>query len=239
MPPHRSFPPSVAIFWLCEPDDWTSQQLSGRDAAISLRDIQERPVAPKATKLAVELACTNGDLAGQLTFGAMEGDLHSETLNLEGPVSMLVGPSASRKPPQDDHALRRLVAALSANSVTLTASNLTELQSLLAQIGKLGPPEAMRYISGIARLRCVRVKRLLHVDPVPMPILVPCLQITLSIHETAFAGHAIHTFAKMMEQYFLRYAGPQDGIELVISSLRGGEIYRGEPVLGPPGLVFV
>ncbi|MBF3470258.1 hypothetical protein C1W78_28120 [Burkholderia pseudomallei] len=86
MPPHRSFPrrSSVAIFWLCEPDDWTSQQLSGRDAAISLRDIQERPVAPKATKLAVELACTNGDLAGQLTFGAMEGDLHSETLNLEG-----------------------------------------------------------------------------------------------------------------------------------------------------------
>lgn len=169
----------------------------------------------------------------------MEGDLHSETLNLEGPVSMLVGPSASSKPPQDDHALRRLVAALSANGVTFTTSNLTELQSLLAQIGKLGPPQAMRYISGIARLGCVRVKRLLHVDPVPMPILVPCLQITLSIDETAFAGHAIHTFAKMMEQYFLRYAGPQDGIELVISSLRGGEIYRGEPVLRPPGLVFV
>lgn len=241
IPPHRSVHhwSPVGVFWLHEREGWARREMTDVNAAISLLDIHARPVTPKATKLTVELTCTNGDLAGQLTFGATDGDLHSETLNLEGPISMLFGPSASRKPPQGDQARWRLVSAFSANGATLKASSLAELQSLLAQLGKLGPPEATRHISGIVKLHCARVRRMMHIDHVPMPILVPCLQVTLTIDETAFVGHAIYTFAKLMERYFLRYAGPQDGIELVISSSRGTQIYRGDPVLGPPDLVFV
>ncbi|MBU6489369.1 MAG: hypothetical protein KGQ57_16340 [Burkholderiales bacterium] len=66
---------------------------------------------------------------------------------------------------------------------------------------------------------------------------MPGLQITLAIDETAFAGHALHTFAQLMEQYFLRYVD-QACIELIVKAGRGVEIYRGEPLLGPQRLAF-
>ncbi|CAB3703442.1 type VI secretion system baseplate subunit TssF [Trinickia soli] len=239
IPPHHSLQhwSSVGVFWVREQDRRVAREMPGCNAAISLLDIDERPVAPNATKLAIELTCTNGDLEGKLAIGAIGGDLHSEAHNLEGAISMLIAPSASRVPPRDDQSLWRLVSAFSPNIVALAASSLAELQSLLLQIGKLASPETTRYIAGITRLRCMRIRRMMDVDPVPMPILVPGLQITLTIDETAFAGHALHTFAQLMERYFLRYAD-QDCIELIVKSHRGADVYRGEPLLGSQGLTI-
>jgi type VI secretion system protein ImpG len=71
-----------------------------------------------------------------------------------------------------------------------------------------------------------------------MPVLVPGIQVTLTIDEASFAGHALHTFAQLMERYFLRYVGG-DCIELVVMSQRGTEIYRGAPRLGSQELAFL
>lgn len=239
IPPHRSFQhwSSVGVFWQYERDSWLAQQITGSDTAIHLVDLNERSVTPKATKLAMTLTCTNGDLSGNLSIGAPGGDLHSEALNFDGPVSMLVPPSACLSPPQNDKALWRLISALSPNAAALLGSSLAELQALLHQFSKNDAQHGAEFVTGIVGLDCRRIRRMMRVEPVPMPILVPGIQTTLTINETSFAGRSIHTFAVLMEQYFLRYAG-QDCIEVVVRSSRGEVIYHGEPKLGPTGLLI-
>ena len=71
-----------------------------------------------------------------------------------------------------------------------------------------------------------------------MPVLVPGIQVTLTIDEAAFAGHPLHTFTQLMERFFLRYAGG-DCIELVVTSQRGKALYQGKPQLGPEEFAFL
>ena len=239
IPPHRSFRhwSSVGVFWQHERDTWLAQQITGSDNAIHLVDLNGKSATPQATKLAMTLTCTNGDLSGKLSISAHDGDLHSEALNFDGPVSMLITPSASASAPQNDQALWRLISALSPNAATLLGSSLSELQALLHQFSKTGAQHGTTYVAGIVGLDCRRIRRMMKVDPIPTPILVPGIQTTLTVNETAFAGRSIHTFAILMERYFLRYAG-QDCVELVVRSRRDGVIYHGEPKLGPTGLLF-
>ena len=239
IPPHRSLQhwSSAGVFWQYERDKWLAEQITGSNNAIHFVDLNERSVTPKATKIAMTLTCTNGDLSGTLAIGAPDGDLHSEALNFDGPVSMLIPPSASVSAPQNDKALWRLISALSPNAAALLGSSLAELQALLHQFSKTDAQRGTEYIAGIVGLDCRRIRRMMNVEPVPMPVLVPGIQTTLTIDETAFAGRSIHTFAVLMEQYFLRYAG-QDCIEVVVRSRRDEVIYHGEPKLGPTGLLI-
>jgi type VI secretion system protein ImpG len=136
--------------------------------------------------------------------------------------------------PQDGESHWRLVSALSPNPVTLSASGLPMLRDLLHQFAKDAPRDATRFIDGIVALDCRVIRPVMQVLGIPTPHLVPGIQITLTIDEAAFAGDSRHTFALLMERYFLRYAG-MDCMQLVIISAGGTEIWRGEPLLGPPG----
>jgi type VI secretion system protein ImpG len=237
IPPHRAFRhwSPVGAFWQRERDAWVARQTTGAEIAIKLVDLREQPVVPHASKLAIALTCTNGDAPTQLPTGNAEGDLHGETANVEGAIRMLGRPSSSVSPARDDEALLRLVSALTPSNVTLRASSLTELQALLHQFGKSTDYDKTRYISGFQRLQCRRVHQLMQIGPVPTPILVPGFEVTLIINEEAFAGHAIHTLAVLLERYFVRYVG-RDSLQLAIVTRSGAERYRGEPQLGPPTL---
>jgi type VI secretion system protein ImpG len=236
IPPHKSLQhwSPVGVFWLQEKDSWDI----ARGTAIRLIDLDEQPVTPDGTKLAIKLTCTNGQAPTMIDIGAPGGDLHSEELSLSSPISMLVNPSANNQPPYEDRALWRLLSALSPNHAALSPSGLPALQALLYQLAKVGPPDASRYIAGIAKLGARPMKRMMSIESVPMPILVPGIQVTLTIDEAAFAGHALYTFTQLMERYFLRYAGG-DCIELLVMSQRGAEIYHGQPQLGPQDFAFL
>lgn len=240
IPPHRSFRhwSSVGVFWLRERDRWEARQATGSDDAIKFVDLDERPTVPKATKLAIALTCTNGDLSDQLSIGGQGGDLYSETLNFDGPISMLIAATAPMQPARDNRALSRLVAAMSPSTAALSAPSLGELRALLDQFDTSPSRGSTQYVSGIVGVHCAPIKRMMQIEPIPMPILVPGVLVTLSIDEEAFAGHSLHTFSLLMERYFLRYAG-QDCIELVVRARRGVDIYKGEPILGAPGLSSV
>ncbi|HKT97603.1 MAG TPA: type VI secretion system baseplate subunit TssF [Paraburkholderia sp.] len=240
IPPYRSLQhcSRVGVFWQQERDDWAARQMTGSETAIRLIDLDGQPVTPDASRLAARLTCTNGEMPASLAIGAATGDLHSETLNLGGPIAMLVSPTASTQAPRDDQALWRLVSILSPNNASLSMSGLGELNEVLHQLAKVGPPDASRHIAGITGLRSRLIRRTMHVSPVPTPLMMPGVQITLTIDEVAFAGHALHTFAQLMERYFLRYAG-WDCMELVITSQRGVEIWHGEPRLGPQEIAFL
>ena len=233
IPPYRSFQhwSSVGIFWLREREQWIAQDMTGCETAIKLVDLDERPVTPDATQLMIGLTCTNGDLPTTLDIGATEGDLHSETLNVNGPITMLVPPSASIQPSREADALWLLISALSPNSATLSASGLATLQELLYQFGESASPNTTRYIGGIVGLSHRSIKQMMTVESIPVPILMPGIEFTLTIDEAAFAGHALHTFARLMERYFLRYVGLHC-MRLLIRSHRGAEICLEEPLLG-------
>ena len=236
IPPHKSLQhwSPVGVFWLREKNNWEF----ARETAIRLIDLDERPVQPHASKLAIKISCTNGQVPTMIDIGAPGGDLFSEQLHLSTPIAMLVNPSSSTQPPCEDRALWRLLSALSPNHAALSPGGLKALQQLLFQLAKPGTPDASRYISGITSIGSRPIKRMMSVDQVPMPVLVPGIQVTLTIDEASFAGHALHTFAQLMERYFLRYVGG-DCIELVVMSQRGTEIYRGAPRLGSQELAFL
>ena len=235
IPPYKSLQhwSPVGVFWLQDKNSWEI----GHGTEIRLVDLDDQPVTPKATKLAIKLTCTNGQAPTTLDIGAAGGDLHSEELNLSGPIRMLVNPSANTLPPCEDGALWRLLSALSPNHTALSPYALSAHQALLYQLAKVAPPDASRYIAGITRINARSIKRMMKFASVPMPILVPGIQVALTIDEAAFAGHTLHTFIQFMERYFLRYADG-DCIELIVTSQRGMDIYRGEPLSGPQELAF-
>ncbi len=224
----------AGVFWLQEKNDWDS----GRGTTIRFVDLDDQPVTPAASKLSIKLMCTNGRAPDMIDIGATGGDLFSEELNLSTPITMLVPPSANSQPPDEDSALWRLLSALSPNHAALSPFGLSALQALLYQFAKTAPPDASRYIAGITRLDARSIKRVMNIASVPMPILVPGIQVTLTIDEAAFAGHSLHTFIQLMEHFFLRYAGG-DCIEMLVTSRRGMAIYRGEPQLGPEEFAFI
>ncbi len=235
IPPFHSFQHGspARMFWLRERDRLTMRR-SGSETAIRVVDWGQQPVVPKAARLAIELTCTNGDVPALLGTGTQASRLHSESLALDTRVTMLGHPSSPLPLPQDGESHWRLVAALSPNQMTLSASGLPTLRDLLRQFGKGAPRDSVRFIGGIVRMDCSTIRPVMHVPGIPTPHLVPGIQIRLTIDEAAFAGDARHTFAQLMERYFLRYAG-MDCIQLAIVSTGGTPIWLGQPLLGPPG----
>ena len=235
IPPFHSFQhgSSVGLFWLPERDRLTTRQV-GSEAFIQTVDWGQQPVTPDAAKLAISLTCTNGDVPAILGTGLQGGHLHSESLGFDAPVAMPVRPSPPTPLPQDGESHWRLISILSPNPVTLSASGLPMLQDLLRQFGKGARREATQFVDGMMVMDCSVIQPLMRVPGISTPHLVPGIQITLTIDEDAFAGDARHTFAQLMERYFLRYAG-MDCMQLVIVSLGGADIWRGQPLLGPPG----
>ena len=236
IPPHKSLQhwSSVGVFWLQEKNNWEI----GHGTEIRLVGLDDQPVTPDASKLAITLMCTNGQAPQTIDIGAIGGDLYSEELNLSTPITMLVPPSSNSQPPYEDRALWRLLSALSPNHAALSPSGLVALQALLYQFAKTAPPDASRYVAGITKLNARSIKRVMNIASVPMPVLVPGIQVTLTIDEAAFAGHPLHTFTQLMERFFLRYAGG-DCIELVVTSQRGKALYQGKPQLGPEEFAFL
>ncbi|WP_322049761.1 type VI secretion system baseplate subunit TssF [Paraburkholderia bannensis] len=226
------------VFWLPDQANWDATQIAGNETSIKMVDIDGQPVTPSAGKLAVELTCTNGSTPSGIQIGKLGGDLKSEALNLGGPITLLVTPTAPAQPARADQALWRLISALSPNQVSLSPSGLAELRELLYQFSKSASPDAVRHIAGIIGVASQSIKRAMHVDPIPTTVLVPGFRITLAIDETAFAGHPIYTFARLMERYFLRYVG-WDCLELSIVSRGDTELYNGRPLLGSPEVSFV
>lgn len=235
IPPFHSFQHGslAGMFWLRERERLAARR-AGSKAAIRVVDWGHQPVAPDAAGLAIKLTCTNGDVPAILGTSPQQGRLHSESLGLAAPVAMLVHPSSPMHLPQDGESHWRLISVLSPNPVMLSAAGLSMLQDLLHQCGKGAPRDASRFVHGIVGMDCSPIRPLMHVPGIPTPHLVPGIRITLTIDEAAFAGEARHTFALLMERYFLRYAG-MDCMQLVIVSTGGMEIWRGEPLLGPPG----
>lgn len=236
IPPYRSLQhwSPVGVFWIQEKNSWEI----GQGTEIRLVDLDDQPVTPDAAKLAIEVMCMNGHAPHAIDVGAPGGDLFIEELNLSTPITMLVPPSSTSQPPHEDRALWRLLSALSPNHAALSPAGLGALQALLYQFAKTAPPDASRYVAGITKLNGRSIKRVMNVASVPMPVLVPGIQVTLTIDEAAFTGHALHTFTQLMERYFLRYAGG-DCIEMVVTSPHGTVIYHGEPQLGPEEFAFV
>ena len=235
IPPFHSFQHSspVGMFWLRERERSAARGAANK-MAISVVDWGHEPVVPRAARLAISLTCTNGDVPAILGTSVQEGRLHSESLGLDAPVAMLVHPSSPMRLPQDGESHWRLISALSPNPATLSASGLPMLHDLLHQLGNGASSDTTRFVRGIVSMDCSPIRPLISVPGIPTPHLVPGIRIVLTIDEAAFAGEARHTFARLMERYFLRYAG-MDCIQLAIVSTAGTEIWRGEPLLGPPG----
>lgn len=237
IPPHhalRHWMTRPGAFWLRERSRRVAMEMAGSESAIRLVDIEERPYELPAGKLEMLLACTNGDVPGSLSVGAPSGDLHSETLNLSGRIYMLDTPSASVRLSDRDAAQWRLVSALTPNYMNL--SSLAAVKDTLYLLGGTARFDATHYARGIVGLKCRRITPTMHLPPIRTQVLVPGIEVTLSINDAEFVGEALHTFAQLMEGYFMRHAG-RGCFALVVRSDLLGEIYRGVPGILPPALV--
>ncbi|WP_118186151.1 type VI secretion system baseplate subunit TssF [Paraburkholderia phosphatilytica] len=233
IPPHRGLQhwSSIGAFWMRERDRLAARSDTGSESAIALVDLDEKPFVPEASKLLIDLTCSNGDIPSGLVPGAPDGDLHSEEQNLGGPVTMLVRPSQGVRFSVEEKSPWQLVQAFAPGHESLPGSGRRDLQNLLLLFSRSVSADATRYITGIVGMTCRAIRPQMVLEHVPMPLLVPGIEVRLTVDEAFFAGVSLHTFALLMEQYFLRFAG-RDCLQLIVETDAGAEIFMGAPRMG-------
>lgn len=185
--------------------------------------------------LRVDVTCTNGDRPCSLRLGAREGDMRPEgETSVAKKVWLLQVPTVVAHLSRTNGALWRLIDQQSTHSARLSHAGLPALKQLLQQFAVLSPSQG-RHIDGITGL-CHRLVMAL-VARAPQPAMVRAMEVTLEVDEQFFAANSIAVFARVMERLLAPYASTNNFVQLVVVSLGGETLWRGEPVKGEARLL--
>ncbi len=211
---------------------------SGTERVDALRlDGADGPIGASAAieSLLADVTCSNGDLPRSLPFGVPEGDMRMEgKARATSKIALLHAPTAVAQLSRTSGALWRLIAQQSTHAILLNQAGLPALKQMLLQFALLSPPQA-RHIDGITGLRHRSVMTL--VARAPQPAMVRGIEVTLEIDEQRFVSNSVAVFAGVMERFFAPYASANSFVQLVVVSVSGSVLWRGEPVRGGAALL--
>ena len=159
----------------------------------------------------------------------MEGKARATTK-----ITLLHTPTAVMRLSRTHGALWRLIGRQSPHALQLTQAGLPSLKLLLQQFAALSPPQA-RHIDGIRGLRHRSVMTL--VARAPQPAMVRGIEITLEIDEQSFTTNSVAVFARVMERFFAPYAPANSFVQLMVKSISGFDLWRGELMTGAAPLL--
>ncbi|KAA0088124.1 type VI secretion system baseplate subunit TssF [Paraburkholderia sp. T12-10] len=209
---------------------------STRESALRLASA-EGPVGAEGglETLLADVTCCNGDLPRSVTIGSRDGDMRLEgSEQATRKVALLYAPTAVTQLPRTNGALWSLIGQQSPHAIHLTQSGLPVLKQILQQFAALSPQQA-RHIDEIRGLRHRSVMTLMARPP--QPAMVRGIEVTLEIDEQLFVANSVAVFAGVMERYFAPYAPRSSFVQLVVVSINGAVLWRGEPMRGAGSLL--
>lgn len=206
----------------------------GTEVYLSLVDPQEAPFRSDLRQLAVDVLCTNRDLALQMPLGAGSTDFRLDIAAPVHSIRCIKGPTRPFSPLGEGALAWRFISHLSLNYLSLLDSSEREgaeaLRELLALYATSKEPGTKKQIEGLLSVRVApSVSRLPGRGPL-------CfgrgLRIELKVDDLAFQGSSAFLFGCVMEQFFARYAGINTFTETILRSEGRGEIKRWAPRCG-------
>jgi type VI secretion system protein ImpG len=208
-------------YWMARRDELVAQRSPGFETEISIVDIDLKPSVPQTDTLSLELTCTNRDLPSGLAFGLAGGDLFLEGGSVARTIGMLRKPTVNVRFKRGRGAHWRLISHLALNHLSLVQSGLPTLKEMLRLYDLPRTAVSGRQIEGLVGLEHKAAIRWLPGQP--FATFVRGIEIRLTIDPDSFVGASLHSFVRVMEQFFGLYVHVNSFVELVVISRHTGE----------------
>ncbi|CAB3796484.1 hypothetical protein LMG28688_04316 [Paraburkholderia caffeinitolerans] len=225
------------FFWTVERDERLPELLAGQDTLLSFMGLDGRLIELDGVEqIEADLRCTNRSLPAAIDPGAPAGDFAKIDGAPGSRVVMLRRPTASLPRPEKTGRYWNLVSMLSPGTFLLNQAGLPALRELLSgHVPQVSQPAA-KQIDAIVGLASETAMEWIVEEPLSR--LERGLRVRLSVDDSALAGYALSTFARVLESVFVRYACANSFVQLVfISAHNGSELARGRLLRGTSPLV--
>jgi type VI secretion system protein ImpG len=197
---------------------------------VSLVDRNNAPYSPELDLLAVEVTCTNRDLALQLPVGIGSSDFSLEVAAPVNAIRCITGPTPPR--PSLAHApgemVWKLLSHLGLNYLSITgdgpdqgAGTLREMLSLYADYND---PRVQKQIAGVRSIRSEPIIRQLSTSG-PLTF-GRGLEITITLDDDSFEGVGVFLLGAVLEQFFAKYVSINSFTETVLRTAQRQEVMR-------------
>jgi type VI secretion system protein ImpG len=208
-------------YYITRRDEATAAISPGHEMRIALIDADFRPSQAAGATLSAEVTCTNRDLPCQLRYGALDADMHTDSVPSSSPIRLLRKPTPTYRFDARNGAHWRLISHLALNYGRLTNAGLADFQKMLALYDLPRSAISQRQIKGIVGLEHGSVRAWVKTEPVSS--LMPGIRIRMTIDEQAFVGSGIYVFAQVMDRYFALNGQLNCFTQLEIVSQQTGE----------------
>ncbi|WP_222565980.1 type VI secretion system baseplate subunit TssF [Novilysobacter antarcticus] len=233
---HGQLPDESGHYWFAHRDEQVARSSPGFETELSFVDLDFNPVQPQTDVVSLELTCSNRDLPSFLAYGVQGGDLTMEGGGPARSIALLRKPTRPMRFERGRGAQWRLVSHLSLNHLSLSQDGLPALKEMLRLYDIARSSTSGRQIDGIVSLEHRTASAWLpgkHFASV-----VRGIEIRVGIDETAFVGHGIAAFARVLDHFFGLYVHANSFTQLtVLSADNGEELMRCEPRSGESILV--
>jgi len=199
----------------------------GSETYLALTDRNQQAFPHALKSLAVDMLCTNRDLAFLIPRGGAT-DFDMLTSVPVDAIKLLRGPTEPKQALANGAATWRFISHLNLNYLTLIDTNPNEgaeaLRELLSLYAPLADLSVKKHIEAIRHCSVKAVTRRL---PAKGQIVIGRgISIDLTVDETLFAGVSPYLFGSILEQFFPRHVGQNSFTETVLHSVQRGEIAR-------------
>lgn len=227
---HHHASNTAPVYWLTRNEDQADQRGGQHHVEITLVDLDGQPAPQAIGQLLVRLTCTNGHFPQTLSVGHPDGDLHNETENLPGPVSLLRSPTPVHASPTTHGALWKLIAGLSPHVLVLQSVSVGTLKELLRLLtsdfnGSRALVDAITDVSHKSVMQWLSIP--------PMPTFVRGLEITVTIETSLLATVSLFTCGRLLDPFFAHFVPANGYVQCVIRDAGSSRVLmRGRPQLG-------
>ncbi len=206
----------------------------GTEVFLSLVDPAQAPFSGDLRQLAVQVTCTNRDLALNMPMGLGKTDFDLEISAPVASIRVVSGPSRPQAPLADGAVSWQALSHLSLNYLSLVNSSPLEGASALRDLLELYAAStdvvARRQIEGVRGVKVAPVVRRL---PTTGPLTFGRgLEIAVELDEMAFEGGSAWLLGAVLARFFARYVSINSFTETVLRSQGRGEIDRWTPQWG-------
>lgn len=233
---HGETPDATGHYWLARRDEQVARSSPGYETELSFVDLDFNPVQPQTDVVSLELTCSNRDLPSQLAYGVQGGDLTMEGGGPARTIALLRKPTPPRRFERGRGAQWRLISHLSLNHLSLTQDGLPALKEMLRLYDVTRSSVSRRQVDGLVSITHAPATAWL--PGKTFASVVRGIEIRLEIDETAFVGHGIAAFGRVLEHFFGLYVHANSFTRLVLVSANSGEeLHRCAPRSGDSILV--